>query len=143
MTTPTTEVYYFAECVEALASAEYEKSEAQNKVEESHLKLTQIREEKDKAKCEFYNADQTLHYVIQNIDGSKNTTTLAEKLMRMLYNKKETESKFSKAEEKEKEASEEYEKAIYKNEVATKNYSDAKYKMDLAWKAAEDSVQLK
>jgi hypothetical protein len=126
-----------------VASAEYEKSEAQNKVEESHLKLTQIREEKDEAKCEFYNADQTLHYAIQNIDGLKNTTTLAETLMRMLYNKKETESKFSKAEEKEKKASEEYDKAIYNNEVATKNYSDAKYKMDLAWKAAEDSVQLK
>jgi len=143
MTTPTPEVYYLAECVEALASAEYEKSEAQNKVEESHLKLTQIREEKDKAKCEFYNADQNLPYVIQNIDSSIDTTTLAEKLMCMLYNKKETESKFSKAEEKEKEASEEYDKAIYNNEVATKNYSDAKYKMELAWKPAEDSVQLK
>jgi hypothetical protein len=107
------------------------------------LKLTQIREEKDKAKCEFYNADQNLPYAIQNIDSSIDTTTLAETLMCMLYNKKETESKFSKAEEKEKEASEEYDKAIYNNEVATKNYSDAKYKMELAWKAAEDSVQLK
>jgi hypothetical protein len=86
MGTPTPEVYYFAECVEALASAEYEKSEAQNKVEESHLKLIKLREEKDKAKCEFYNADQTLHYAIQNIDGLKDTTTLAETLMRMLYN---------------------------------------------------------
>jgi len=143
MGTPTPEVYYFAECIEALASAEYEKSEAQNKVEESHLKLTQIREERDKAKCEFYNAVQTIHYASQNIDGLKDTTTLAEKLMCMLYNKKETESKFSKAEEKEKEASEEYEKAIYNNEVATKNYSDAKYKMELAWKPAEDSVKLK
>ena len=143
MTTPTPEVYYFAKCIEALASAEYEKSEAEREVEKSHLELTKIREAEDEAKHEFYNADHTLHYIIQNIDGLKNTTTLAETLMSMIYNKKETESKFSKAKEKEKEASEEYDKAIYNNEVATKNYSDAKYKMDLAWKAAEDSVQLK
>jgi hypothetical protein len=143
MTTPTPEVYYFAECVKAVAKAKEEMLEAKRKVEESHLKLTQIREAEDEAKHEFYNADQNLPYDIENIDSSIDTTTLAETLMSMLYDKKETESKFSEAKEKGKKASEEYNKAIYNNEVATKNYSDAEYKMGLAWKSAEDSVQLK
>jgi hypothetical protein len=143
MTTPTTEVYYFAECVKAVAKAKEEMLEAEREVEKSRLKLIKIREAENEAKLEFYNAEQDLPYAIENIDSSIDTTTLAETLMSWLYNKKETESKFSKAEEKKKEASEEYDKAIYNNEVATKNYSDAKYKMELAWKAAEDSVQLK
>jgi hypothetical protein len=138
----TPEVYYFAQCVKAMALAKEEKSKAEIIAKESHLKLTEMKEAQEKAKNDAMFAGQYTYLAIHDANGSIDLTMLAEKLMSVIYNEKEAEKNLSEAKEKEKEASDEYDKAIYNNEVANKNYSDAVNKMETAWKTAQDSVKL-
>ena len=138
----TPEVYYFAQCVKAMALAKEEKSKAEIIAKESHLKLTEMKEAQEKAKNDAMFAGQYTYLTIHDANGTIDLTTLAETLMSMFYNEKVVEKIFSEAKEKEKKASEEYETAIYMSDVANKNYSDAVNKMEIAWKPAQDSVKL-
>lgn len=138
----TPEVYYFAQCVKAMALAKEEKSEAEIIAKESYLKLTEMKEAQEKAQNNAADAGEDMYHAIHDANESMDITTFAETLMSMFYNEKVVEKIFSEAKEKEKEASDEYDKAIYNNEVANKNYSDAVNKMEIAWKPAQDSVKL-
>jgi len=140
MATPTLEVKNLAKCIQELASANKKKSEADIRVKEFHLKLTEIRKAEEKAKNDAMDAEQNLSYAIENVDESIELTTLEKTLMSMLYNENKTEAIFSEAKEKEKKASEEYKTAIRISEVANEKYLDAVNKMKLARKPAKDSV---